>query len=85
MNQNRRLALFPALTSVFLGLAIQTLGMQAKAEVSATTPLRPFTARYEARYYGVSGGTIELTLRKGAQPNEYVYESHAKPGLIASF
>jgi hypothetical protein len=47
--------------------------------------IRPFTARYEARYYGINGGTLELTLRKGSQPNEYVYESRAKPGLIAAF
>jgi len=47
--------------------------------------IRPFTARYEARYYGVNGGTIELTLRKGSAPNEYVYESRAKPTFLAAF
>jgi hypothetical protein len=84
MNQVRQLPLFPTLTAMLLGLAIQFMGLPVVAEVSASPLLRPFTARYEARYYGISGGTIELTLRKGAQPNEYVYESRAHPGLIAS-
>jgi hypothetical protein len=55
------------------------------SQVAWSQELRPFTARYEARYYGVNGGTIELTLRKGAAPNEYVYESRAKPTLLAAF
>jgi hypothetical protein len=69
------------LVSRLLGSAFLVLLSQA----AWSQDLRPFTARYEARYYGISGGTIELTLRKGAQPNEYVYESRAKPGLIAAF
>ena len=55
------------------------------SQVAWSQEIRPFVARYEARYHGISGGTIELTLRKGAQPNEYVYESRAKPGFIAAF
>jgi hypothetical protein len=86
MILDRKLMFFPALSAAFLGLAMQAWSQPtAQAEVSTKPLLRPFIARYEARYYGVTGGTIELTLRKGAQPNEYIYESHAKPGLLASF
>jgi len=46
--------------------------------------LRPFTARYQARFHGLSGGILEFTLRKGAQPNEYIYESRAEPSLLGS-
>jgi len=59
------------------------LGLLSQA--SWSQDLRPFTARYEARYYGVNGGIIELTLRKGSTPNEYVYESRAKPTFLAAF
>jgi hypothetical protein len=69
-------------------VALLAQGFCVRVTLAQTTHdqvLRPFTARYDVRYYGISGGTIELTLRKGAQPNEYVYESRAKPGFIASF
>jgi hypothetical protein len=74
------------LTVQLFGSALLMLLTQiTEAQVTGAQEIRPFTARYEARYYGVSGGTIELTLRKGAQPGEYVYASRAKPGFLAAF
>jgi hypothetical protein len=86
MNQDRKVTLLGKWSAVLAALTAQAIWTApVDAQVANAPALRPFTARYEARYYGVSGGTIELTLHKGAQPNEYVYESRAKPGFIASF
>jgi len=47
--------------------------------------LRLFTARYQVRFYGLSGGVLELTLRRGTEPDQYVYESKADPSFLGSF
>jgi hypothetical protein len=47
--------------------------------------IRPFTARYQVRFYGLSGGVLQLTLRRGGESNQYVYESTADPSFLASF
>ena len=54
-------------------------------QLSAEPQLRLFTARYRVTFHGLSGGTLELTLKKGDQPGQYVYTSSAKPSLLASF
>jgi Protein of unknown function (DUF3108) len=55
------------------------------AQLAEADELKPFVARYQVRFYGVSGGILQLTLRKGGGPNEYVYESRAEPSFLGSF
>ena len=44
--------------------------------------LQEFTARYQVRFYGISGGQLQLKLTRGSAANEYVYESSADPSLL---
>ncbi len=81
MNRNRQLRLLSVRFSAALGGAILALLAQA----TSAQDLKPFTARYQARFHGVSGGILELKLSKGAQPDQYIYESRAKPSFLGSF
>ena len=76
MKRYRAVRLLSVVTSIACALLMQLASAQ---------DLRPFTARYQARFYGLSGGVLALTLRKGTQPNEYVYESKAEPSFLGSF
>jgi len=62
-------------------LAAFFVTQEAGAESSVT--LKPYTARYNVRYKGLSGGDIEFTLRNEGH-GRYVYRSHLLPNFIGS-
>src|SRR5215831_11395090 len=55
------------------------------AHMSSAQELRLFTARYKVQFYGLSGGILELSLRRGDAPNQYIYASRAEPSFLGSF
>jgi hypothetical protein len=57
------------------------LGAGAGAAAPATT-LQPYKVRYQVSYRGLSGGQIEATLRRGATPGLWIYETRAFPNLL---
>lgn len=75
-----------ALLALSLGAAIApcypslALG-PAKPELGATT-LLPYSARYQVSYRGLVGGHIENSLRRGATPGQWVYETRPLPNLF---
>ncbi|HYM35555.1 MAG TPA: DUF3108 domain-containing protein [Steroidobacteraceae bacterium] len=73
MNRNH---LFKLLLGIALALSVNCAWSQ---------DIRTFTARYQLRFYGLSGGILQLTLRKGDAPNEFIYESRAEPSFLGSF
>lgn len=75
---NRSLA--KTLVSALFAVAFSLCTQMANAE-----DVRGFKARYQVRFYGLSGGILELTFHKGTNPNEYVYESRAEPSVLGSF
>lgn len=60
-------------------------GMTLAEPPASAQDLRPFVARYQVKFYGLTGGVLQLTLRRGDAPNEYVYESHADPSFLGGF
>ena len=49
---------------------------------SADAQLKPYKARYQASYRGISGGDIEMNLRRGADPAQWLYETRAFPNIL---
>ena len=47
-----------------------------------TTALLPYSARYQVSYRGLVGGHIENSLRRGAIPGQWVYETRPLPNLF---
>ena len=54
----------------------------AAAEPAAQRALQPYKARYQVSYRGLSGGQIESSLRRGAEPGLWLYETRAYPNLF---
>jgi hypothetical protein len=53
------------------------------AHAQAADPqLKPYTARYQASYRGISGGEIEMGLRRGTEPGQWLYETRAFPNIL---
>jgi hypothetical protein len=44
--------------------------------------LKPYKARYQASYRGISGGEIEMSLRRGTVPGQWLYETRAYPNIL---
>jgi hypothetical protein len=57
------------------------LGSGASAAESGAT-LQPYKVRYQVSYRGLSGGQIEATLKRGATPGLWIYETRAFPNLL---
>ncbi len=49
---------------------------------SVDTRLKPYKARYQASYRGISGGDIEMSLRRGSEPGQWLYETRAFPNIL---
>lgn len=49
---------------------------------SPDTSLKPYKARYQASYRGISGGEIEMALRRGTEPGQWLYETRAYPNIL---
>jgi len=53
----------------------------AKPE-SGAIALMPYSARYQVSYRGLVGGHIENSLKRGATPGQWVYETRPLPNLF---
>jgi hypothetical protein len=51
----------------------------------AETPLRTYVAHYQVKFRGMNGGVLQFTLRKGDKPDQYIYETSAKPSFLGGF
>jgi len=63
-------------------IAAGSCGTAASADSAAPAP-RPFVAAYDVTYRGLGAGTIEFRLRHSGPGPRYIYESHARPSLLA--
>lgn len=61
---------------------VQTL-CAAATLAQNVTGLKPYTARYNVKYRGMSGGEIEFTLKSEGN-GRYVYSSHLLPNFLGS-
>jgi len=55
------------------------------APVTVAAGLRPHVIVYRASFIGIGAGTLELTLRPGARPGAWTYETRPNPSFLASF
>jgi hypothetical protein len=55
--------------------------VDAAAPPAATT-MKPYTARYQVSYRGLSGGQIEASFKPGAGAGQWLYETRAFPNLF---
>jgi hypothetical protein len=71
---------------IFCLLACMNLFMScSRAESPNLNPtLRPYVARYNVRYHGLSGGDIEFTLKNEGN-GRYVFASHLLPNFLGRF
>jgi len=56
--------------------------MAASADSAAPAP-RPFVAAYDVTYRGFGAGRLEFRLRHSGPGPRYIYESHARPSMLA--
>ena len=69
--------------AVSMLLALSATGpVAAVADTLATPSMKPYTARYQVSYRGLSGGEIESSFRRGAQPGLWEYETRVFPNLF---
>lgn len=54
----------------------------ARAAEPQAPAFQPYQARYQVSYRGLSGGEIEASFRRGKEPNQWQYETHAFPSLL---
>lgn len=66
-------------------LLVLAMGLMPAATMAqdSVAVLKPYTARYNVRYRGLSGGDIEFTL-KSMGNGRYVFTSHLLPNFIGS-
>jgi len=77
-----RLRLQAALAALVLSLGF-TADRAAGADATAPgAALKPYTARYQVSYRGLSGGQIESSLRRGSASGQWHYETRAYPNLL---
>jgi hypothetical protein len=62
--------------------ALLGLAPVAVATEAGSPDLKPFKARYQATFRGISGGQIENGLRPGTRPGQWLYETRAFPNLL---
>jgi hypothetical protein len=84
MTSRRRV--LAALLTLALGSAVGPANPAFAASLDRTaqekTALTPYKARYQVSYRGLSGGHIESSLRRGATPEQWIYETRADPNLL---
>ena len=70
-------------TLALLPLAFAAPCAGAAAPTSATpTIMKPYTARYQVSYRGLSGGQIEASFKPGPVPGQWLYETRAFPNIF---
>ena len=57
------------------------------ADAATSTPatptiMKPYTARYQVSYRGLSGGQIEASFKPGPVPGQWLYETRAFPNIF---
>ena len=63
--------------------ALLLAGPLAHAEsASPATAMKPYTARYQVSYRGLSGGQIEASFKPGTGGGQWLYETRAFPNLF---
>lgn len=70
------------LASLLLAAALWCFPPLHAETSSVDSRLKPYKARYQASYRGISGGDIEMTLRRGSQPGQWLYETRAFPNIL---
>jgi len=55
----------------------------AAADGSGPAPMKPYTARYQAGYRGLSGGQIECSFKQDSVTGHWIYDTRAFPNLLA--
>ena len=73
------------LTKLALSIAAAIAVTCTVSAEPASEDLRPFIARYQVKYRGLSGGILQLTLRRGEREGEFIYESRAEPSFLGGF
>jgi hypothetical protein len=81
MQRAIEFGLAAALTMFALLTNDQVTAQQDSATARPT--LHPYTARYNVRYHGISGGDIEVTL-KAEGNGRYLFRSHLLPNFLGS-
>ena len=74
-----------ALMVLLLGAAFapsSALASSLDKPAAGNAALTPYKARYQVSYRGLSGGHIESSLRRGATPEQWVYETRAQPNFF---
>ena len=61
---------------------LAAVALVATVAQAAPTPMKPYTARYQVSYRGLSGGQIEASFRPGTAPEQWLYETRAFPNLF---
>jgi hypothetical protein len=70
-------------TLALLPLAFAAPCAGAAAPTPATpTIMKPYTARYQVSYRGLSGGQIEASFKPGPVPGQWLYETRAFPNIF---
>jgi hypothetical protein len=77
----RRPARWTTRLAAWLGCAA-LLPAWTLAAASSPQQFQPYTARYQVSYRGLNGGEIEASFRRGREPNQWQYETHAFPSLL---
>jgi hypothetical protein len=66
-------------------LAAMLGGALAVAGLAHAEGLRPHQATYRTSFKGLGAGDLQLTLKPGAQPDQWTYDTRAFPSFLASF
>jgi hypothetical protein len=56
--------------------------IECAAPATAWVPMKPYTARYQVSYRGLSGGQIEVSFKPGPVPGQWLYETRPFPNLL---
>ena len=72
----------PHVRLLLICIALSVVGLQPALTQAAPT-LKPYSARYNVKYRGLSGGDIEFKLERDGN-NRYVFSSHLLPNFLGS-
>ena len=75
-------ASWPVRAVASLAVTVSVVAAPAALASEPSTALQPYTARYQVSYRGLSGGEIESSFHRGAQPGQWQYETRVFPNLF---
>ena len=76
-----RPSFFAAALAAVLAVQFASAAVARAADTRPVAPA-PYKARYQVTYRGISGGQLENTIRPGAVPGQWLYESRAFPNIL---